>query len=288
MTLTEFNTLSKEQAFQHLEKCCVSKTWIHKMIAAMPFESEDILIKKAATVWYNECEIIDYKEAFTGHPKIGDVSSLQKKFAKTSEWAAHEQGKVKEANKKVIEDLAKANDIYLNKFGYIFIVSASGKSAEEMLTIVQERLNHSIKDEIYVAMNEQHKITVIRLVKLIESISEKADLRSHLTTHALDTSIGIPANKMVVSLQDFKDNKWETISVGITNNDGRITDVIAPGKYLSPGIYNIIFKTGDYYTKNNQKGFYPEVAIQFTVTDENHYHVPLLINPFGYSTYKGS
>lgn len=288
MTLTEFNIISKEEAFQQLEKCCVSKTWIHKMIAAMPFETEDALIKKAATIWYDECEIADYKEAFTGHPKIGDITSLKKKFAATTEWAGNEQGKVKEANEETIEALAKANEAYLTKFGYIFIVSASGKSAEEMLAIVEERLHHSTSDEIYVASNEQHKITVIRLVKLLQNLSEKADLRSHLTTHALDTSIGIPANKMVITLQGLKEDTWKTISVGITNNDGRIADVIAPGKYLSPGSYNIIFKTGDYYKKNNQKGFYPEVAIQFEVTDESHYHVPLLINPFGYSTYRGS
>lgn len=288
MTLEEFNTLSKEDAFQQLEKCCVSKTWIHKMIAEMPFASEDALVKKAAAIWYNECEIADYKEAFTGHPKIGDVSSLQAKFAHTSDWAGNEQSKVEEANLKTIEALAKANEDYETKFGYIFIVSASGKSAEEMLAIVHARLEHEPANEIDVAMNEQHKITVIRLAKLIEGLVEKADMRSHLTTHALDTSIGIPANEMLITLQGLKEGTWTPISVGITNNDGRIGDVIAPGKYLSPGVYNMIFNTGDYYKKKNQKGFYPEVAIQFEVTDESHYHVPLLINPFGYSTYRGS
>jgi len=157
-----------------------------------------------------------------------------------------------------------------------------------MLTIINARLKHTKETEIYVAMNEQHKITVIRLAKLISSLTEKTDIRSHLTTHALDTSIGKPANKMLITLQSFKDEEWKPMSVGITNNDGRIMDVIAPGQYLSPGVYKMVFKTGDYYKNNNQKGFYPEVDIQFEVTDESHYHVPLLINPFGFSTYRGS
>ena len=78
------------------------------------------------------------------------------------------------------------------------------------------------------------------------------------------------------------------MSVGVTNNDGRIPDVLPPGKHLIPGVYIMNFDTASYYKNNNQKGFYPEASIQFEVTDSSHYHIPLLINPFGYSTYKGS
>ncbi len=288
MTLNQFNTLTKEEAFKQLEQCCVSKKWVDQMIAHRPFSSEDHVIKTAASIWYKSCSINDFKEAFTGHPKIGNIDSLKAKFAHTSEWAGNEQAKVKEANIDTITALAKANDDYEKKFGYIFIVSATGKSAEEMLAIINARLDHNPEDEIYVAMNEQHKITVIRLVKLIETLSNNADLSSHLTTHALDTSIGIPASQMLITLKGIKNNAWKPMSVGITNNDGRIADVLPPGQLLTPGVYTMIFNTEAYYKKNTQKGFYPEVSIQFEVTDERHYHVPLLINPFGYSTYRGS
>jgi 5-hydroxyisourate hydrolase/2-oxo-4-hydroxy-4-carboxy-5-ureidoimidazoline decarboxylase len=137
-------------------------------------------------------------------------------------------------------------------------------------------------------MNEQHKITVIRLVKLIEGLSQNADMSSHITTHALDTSIGIPANKMLITLKGLKNNEWNPISVGLTNDDGRISDVLPPGKLLEPNTYTMTFNTNDYYESHGQKGFYPEVSIQFTVTDNTHYHIPLLINPYGYTTYKGS
>ena len=288
ITLNQFNSLSKQDAFDELETCCVSKTWISKMIESRPFSSEDELIKKAASIWYNDCSIDDFKEAFTGHPKIGDVNSLKEKFAHTANWASKEQSEVSKANEETIEALAKANQQYEDKFGYIFIVSASGKSAEDMLAIVNTRLQHQKEDEIYVAMNEQHKITVIRLAKLIEDIFELSDLGSQITTHALDTSIGIPANQIQITLKGLRDNQWQPISIGITNKDGRISDVLPPGKLLTPGYYTMVFNTANYYSSKNQKGFYPEVTIQFEVTDNSHYHIPLLINPFGYSTYRGS
>ncbi|SFZ89347.1 5-hydroxyisourate hydrolase / 2-oxo-4-hydroxy-4-carboxy-5-ureidoimidazoline decarboxylase [Flaviramulus basaltis] len=288
MTLNQLNSLSKQDAFANLETCCVSKTWVLKMLENRPFNSEEELIKKAASIWYNECSINDFKEAFTGHPKIGDINSLKEKFAHTANWANNEQAEVAQANTKTIEALAEANKQYENKFKYIFIVSASGKSAEEMLAIINERLHHNSEDEIYIAMNEQHKITVIRLAKLIEDLSEKANLTSHITTHALDTSIGIPANQMLITLKGLRNNQWKPMSLGVTNNDGRISDLLPPGQLLSPGVYTITFNTASYYKSKNQKGFYPEASIQFEVNNTNHYHIPLLINPFGYSTYKGS
>jgi len=288
ITLNELNKLTEQVAFEKLEQCCASKTWINKVIENRPFSSEKELIQKTGAIWFNECGTTDYLEAFTGHPKIGDINSLKEKFAHTAKWAQNEQAKVEEANTATIEALAKANEDYLTKFGYIFIVSASGKSAEEMLAIINARLKHTTEDEIYVAMNEQHKITIIRLVKLIENLSNNPFLKSHITTHALDTSIGIPAKQMVITLKGLHNNKWEPISVGVTNNDGRISDILPAGRFLNTGIYTMIFKTDDYYKNNNQNGFYPEVSIQFKVTDKSHYHIPLLINPFGYSTYRGS
>lgn len=288
ITLSQLNELSEKDSYSKLEQCCVSKTWVSKMVDSRPFDSKEDIIKKAASIWYNDCSINDFKEAFTGHPKIGNVESLKEKFAHTADWANDEQAKVTEANTDIINALANANQKYESKFGYIFIVSASGKSAEEILAIVNARLQNAIDDEIYVAMNEQHKITVIRIAKLIENLSETVDLNSHITTHALDTSLGKPASQMLITLKGIRDNQWKPMSVGITNNDGRISDVLPPGRLLIPGVYTMTFNTSTYHKNNNQQGFYPEASIQFEVTDNSHYHIPLLINPFGYSTYRGS
>ena len=288
MTLNELNQLPEAEAYTQLEQCCVSKTWIDKMMSSRPFASGDDLINKAASVWYNDCTETDFKEAFSGHPKIGDMESLKKKFAHTKAWAGDEQSGIVEAGDDVIRELAEANSRYEEKFGYIFIVSASGKTAREMLAILKARLQHNEAGEIAVTMNEQHKITVIRLVKLIPELAKDTDLRSHITTHALDTARGIPAGGMLIALKHFRNGKWKPMGLGITDNDGRIPDVMAPGQKLAPDHYIMEFYTGKYFDDTRQKGFYPEVSIQFKVTDDSHYHIPLLINPFGYTTYRGS
>jgi|LGVE01.1.fsa_nt_gb 5-hydroxyisourate hydrolase/2-oxo-4-hydroxy-4-carboxy-5-ureidoimidazoline decarboxylase len=288
MNLNEFNKLDKQEAIAVLEKCCVSKCWIQHMIENMPFASADELILKTASIWYDQCRELDWQAAFEGHPKIGDINSLKEKFANTKNWATNEQSNIVESDENTLKSLAKANDDYLSKFGYIFIVSASGKTAKEMLSIINARLNNTIDNELHIAMGEQHKITVIRLAKLIDNLEAEADLRSYITTHVLDTTTGIPGKGIQITLKGFTNSFWKPITVGVTNNDGRIVDLLPPGKKLKAGNYQLIFNTNDYYTKQQQEGFYPEVSIQFTVTNHDHYHVPLLLNPYGYTTYRGS
>lgn len=288
ITLESLNKISAVDAYGNFEQCCVSKTWVDKMVDSRPFIDAKELVSKAANIWFEQCSGNDYKEAFTGHPKIGDIASLKEKFAHSKKWASGEQAGMTESSNAIILELAKTNEQYEEKFGYIFIVNASGKTAEEMLAIIKNRLLHAVEDEIDVAMNEQHKITVTRLNKLVLGLSELVNMSSQITTHALDTSIGKPAKNMMITLNCFRNNKWKPISVGITNADGRISDVLPPGRKLNLDTYQMVFNTNDYYINNGQSGFYPEVSIQFKVTDTSHYHIPLLINPFGYSTYRGS
>jgi 5-hydroxyisourate hydrolase len=114
------------------------------------------------------------------------------------------------------------------------------------------------------------------------------DLRSPITTHVLDTAIGRPAAGVPVTLCRADDPSWQQIGAGITNADGRVTDLLQPGS-LRAGVYKIRFDTGVYFQRSGTAAFYPWAEIVFTVDDPGgHYHVPLLLNPFGYSTYRGS
>jgi len=166
MTLQQFNTLDKAAAAELL-KCCGSSKWVSAMMENFPFPSEDHLIKKAVAIWYEQCEKEDWLEAFTHHPKIGDNKSLEEKFAPTKDWAASEQSGVQTANNTVIEQLVKGNEGYENKFGFIFIVCATGKTAQEMLHLLQDRLQNNYENELKIAMKEQDKITQLRLKKLL-------------------------------------------------------------------------------------------------------------------------
>ena len=282
MTLQEFNTIEKDKAAKELFSCCGSDKWLSLLMRSFPFASEKKLVEGATAIWYNECSEEDWLQSFTHHPEIGDTKSLIEKFA------GKEQAGIAAASKETIEALAKANTAYKNKFGFIFIVCATGKSANEMLLLLNDRLKNNMDEELNIAMGEQHKITLIRFKKLLSDANFQFLTMSQLTTHVLDTSIGKPAKDITIRLMNKVNDNWQTMAQGVTDADGRISNLLPPDKKLTPGNYKLVFETGNYFTANNVKGFYPEVEIQFTVTDDSHYHVPLLINPFGYSTYRGS
>jgi 2-oxo-4-hydroxy-4-carboxy-5-ureidoimidazoline decarboxylase len=167
MTLHELNMLPKPQLRQELEKCCGSPAWVEKVMAFFPVEDLVELLEDAEEEWY-KCSPEDWKEAFSHHPRIGDIDSMKKKFASTANWAMGEQKGTSKASEETIKALANGNKEYEDKFGYIFIVCATGKSTEEMLDILQSRLSNDPKEEIEIAADEQNKITRLRLEKLLE------------------------------------------------------------------------------------------------------------------------
>lgn len=136
------------------------------MLPFVPADDMVELLEDAEEQWWL-CSEDDWKEAFRHHPKIGDLDSLRKKFS-SDQWAAGEQGAVAAAAAATLEALAEGNRLYEEKFGYIFIVCASGKTAEEMLEMLKERLQNTPEEEIKIAADEQNKITKLRIEKLLE------------------------------------------------------------------------------------------------------------------------
>ena len=158
--------MTEAEATHAFMQCCTSETWVAKMVAKRPFASAESCKNAANELWKNLAEE-DYLQAFDGHPKIGDVNSLRAKYANTKELASGEQSAVNHADEQVLADLAKGNDDYDSKFGFIFIVCATGKSAEEMLALLQARLPNDRATELVNAAEEQRKIFHIRLEKLL-------------------------------------------------------------------------------------------------------------------------
>lgn len=109
-----------------------------------------------------------------------------------------------------------------------------------------------------------------------------------ITTHVLDTSIGRPGSAIAVELERIEAGVWNLVGGGVTDNDGRLRTLTPEGP-VQPGTYRIRFQTAAYFAAQQVAGFFPVVEIQFTVTDgEQHHHVPLLLSPYGFSTYRGS
>lgn len=159
------NGLDPEEARQAFFKCCGAQRWADNMTALRPFRSLEQLLETADEVWWDLFPG-DWKEAFCHHPKIGDRESLRKKFACTADWAEQEQAGARAANEETLAALEAGNRAYEEKFGYIFILCATGKSAPEMLALLQERLKNDPETEIQIAAEEQAKITKLRLEKL--------------------------------------------------------------------------------------------------------------------------
>lgn len=112
--------------------------------------------------------------------------------------------------------------------------------------------------------------------------------KSVITTHILDTSSGFPAANVPVSLFQKVNADWLEIATGKTNDDGRITDWLTNDKQLPFGIYKVSFDLDDYYKDAEPAAFYPIAEVVFRYQDNRHHHIPLLLTPFGYSTYRGS
>ncbi len=112
---------------------------------------------------------------------------------------------------------------------------------------------------------------------------------SQITTHVLNTTTGKPAQQLSIVLEQLSsEEKWNVLGSGQTNADGRLPNLLSAETKALPGVYRLTFDTGSYFKAQNIKGFYPSVTITFEITDASHYHVPLLLNPYGYSTYRGS
>lgn len=159
------NRLSPNEFAQTLERCCASARWIEIMNARRPFADDNSVTQAATEVWWS-LGPSDWREAFQAHPRIGDVDSLWEKFANTRDLATGEQAGVRSASDKTLHQLTDANAAYEAKFGYLFIVCAAGKTADEMLAILKDRLKNRPDEEIRIAAAEQLKITQIRLRKL--------------------------------------------------------------------------------------------------------------------------
>ena len=112
---------------------------------------------------------------------------------------------------------------------------------------------------------------------------------STLSTHVLDVALGRPAAELPITLHAESADGWRELARGVTNNDGRVKDFLPPGTALEQGIYRLTFDTGAYFRAKNTKGFYPYVEVTFEIAAANeHFHVPLLLSPYGFSTYRGS
>ncbi len=163
--LDRLNAQGEADAIEELLRCCGSKRWAARMASLRPFDSESKLLEAGDATWMG-LDQSDRLEAYAAHPRIGDLEALRAKFATTASWAAAEQAGASIADDSTLRALAEGNKEYEARFGHIFIVCATGKTAGEMLALLRSRLGNDPEAERAVASEEQAKIARIRLRKL--------------------------------------------------------------------------------------------------------------------------
>jgi OHCU decarboxylase len=165
MNLAAINAAPPETAREMLLRCCGSRRWAEAMIVRRPFASESALISTADEIWQS-LDRAAWLEAFSAHPRIGDFKSLREKFASTADFCRGEQAGMSNADENTLRELGEGNRRYEERFGYIFIVCATGKTAAEMLAILNARRGNDAETELSIAAAEQAKITRLRLEEL--------------------------------------------------------------------------------------------------------------------------
>nr|AKF43377.1 transthyretin-like S-allantoin synthase protein [California macrophylla] len=321
--------------------CCGSSKFAKEMALASPFSSLQAAVATARDIWFNKVDVNGWLEAFDAHPQIGKSAPSNHNSQTSAQWSKGEQSTaLATATNSSLQELSDWNARYRQKFGFIFLICASGKSTSEILAELKKRYPNRPIIEFEIAADEQMKVTELRLAKLFATKAEAASAydqhpmtlekkaedrvsiigahltatseapagktfqisartRPPITTHVLDVSQGCPAAGLDVKLDmwmgkqsrpSFDENDvggWVLQGFSSTDKDGRSGQLMSIVDAVNPGIYRISFNTGKYCPG----GFFPYVSLIFEIRETQkleHFHVPLLLSPFSFTTYRGS
>ena len=166
--LNWLNSLPHDEAVKALLQCCGSNRWAEEMARTRPYHDLDTFLANASRIWWSRTQN-DWLEAFRSHPKIGEKKAAAPVSDQSTQWSGQEQSGVSNASRETVDALAALNWAYEQKFGFIFIICATGKTSEEMLAALRQRIENDAATELPIAAGEQSKITELRLKKLVSS-----------------------------------------------------------------------------------------------------------------------
>ncbi|WP_326596005.1 2-oxo-4-hydroxy-4-carboxy-5-ureidoimidazoline decarboxylase [Streptomyces sp. NBC_01803] len=285
--LAWLNGADERAARDALRHVCAARAWRDGLLAARPFADTEALLaaSDAATTGLTAD---DLAEAMAGHPPIGRPDPADPA-------SAREQRGMADAPDALRAEMLDLNLAYQERFGHVFLIRATGLSGERMLAALRARMDNPPDAEREIVRVELGKINRLRLTRLAEATAT-------VSTHILDTSAGRPAPGVAVTLSalpvpaggtveadgaDGADGAWTALGTSRTDADGRCKDLPAlPGGAAAA---RLTFAVEPYLSRTGTApAFFPEVTVAFAVVPGEHYHVPLLLNPYGYSVYRGS
>lgn len=280
MDLSLFNTLQPDAAAAAIRPAVDVDRWVDAVVAGRPYSNREALL--AAAREQPAFTPTELDAALAHHPRIGERPQGDSAEADLSR--AEQAGVGVDRDADTARRLAQGNAAYEARFQRVFLIRAAGRSADEILANLERRLT---QDDSTEAAEAAEQLAQIALLRLEAMVTPAAGGRSHITTHILDTGTGRPASGVKATLESQTDSGWQEIGQGKTDADGRINN-LGPAE-VEEGRYRIIFETGAYFGAKGTETFFPAVTLDFVVADTSaHYHVPLLLSPFAYSTYRGS
>ena len=263
-----------------LRSCLAVPRWVEQIAEAAPFASAEELLDQARHA-AEPLEPAEIELALADHPRIGarpQGTGLSAAFSNAEQRAPDAD------DAELAAKVAAGNAAYEDRFGRVFLIRAAGRTRSEVYAEQQRRLALDDETDLRIVAHELREIALLRLERLLK---DRPAVRSHITTHVLDAARGLPAPDVEVTLEQLADGSWTVVGRGRTDTDGRIT-TLGPAS-LPPARYRVTFDTGTYFAAQGTPTFYPEVVIVVELTDPAaHYHIPLLLSPFAYSTYRGS
>jgi 2-oxo-4-hydroxy-4-carboxy-5-ureidoimidazoline decarboxylase len=264
VTVAVFNELDEAAAVELLTTCCASREWAASVAAHRPFDGVAPLLEVAERRWTLLADAERLK-AIEAHPPIGALAAARDRERREQAGAA-------QADQATREALAALNEDYRARFGFVFLTDASGRDASDMLAELRTRISNRPEQERAKAEEQQWRIMRRRLRR---AIIGPAPLL--VSTHVLDTAAGAPAAGVEVTISESADHReWTAVDTRTTDASGRVEGVEVP----SGGWVRLTFATGG--------EFFGDVVVTFAAGDRERAHVPLLLAPFGYSTYLGS
>jgi 2-oxo-4-hydroxy-4-carboxy-5-ureidoimidazoline decarboxylase len=264
LTVSGFNQLDRDAAVELLMSCCPSSGWATSVADARPFGDLDDLVAAAERLWKLRPDA-ERLVAIEAHPPIGGLSVA-------SARERHEQAGAAHADHSTREAFAALGDDYRERFGFVFLTDASGRDATDMLAELRTRLANTAEQERANAEEQQWRIMRRRLRRAIIGLAPL-----HVSTHVLDTAAGAPAAGVTVTISESDDqHEWTEVDTRTTDASGRVEGVEVAGggwvrlSFAAPG------------------EFFGDIVVTFAAGDRQRAHVPLLLTPYGYSTYLGT
>ena len=292
VSLATLNTLSVADFSRHLGNVYEHASWVAAAAAAARPFATIVALYEAMSAAIRQVSEAERLALVRGHPNLAGKAARAGALTadSTGEQASAGLGQLGEAEFAAFHHL---NDAYRAKFGFPFIICVRRHTKDSILVNFEKRLAHVPETEIATALDEIDRIAALRLDALVTG-EGRLDLAGRLSTHVLDTHAGRPAADLAIELRELSaSGRYRLVARAVTNEDGRTDAPLIADRPVPIGRYELAFAVGDYFAHRGVRVADPRfldiVPIRFAVAEaEGRYHVPLLVTPWSYSTYRGS